>query len=686
MTASRPRNFEDILSKLPDARQSGDKWTAACPLPGHKTPAGHLTLKDAGDKALVTCQRGRHNFRDKRDYQVICQAWGFDSLTYARDGGPKAPARRATVTRFEIRNPEGQVVAVHVRRDRPEGKTLAWERPGGELGLGGLPVADLPLYGVEHLQGLPQGATLVVTEGEKCADSLRKLGIPAVGTVTGAGATPGLEALRPLASFDVVLWPDNDDSGRAHMARIAARLLELKVKPRMVAWPEAPPKGDAADAIAQGVDVAMLLQQAQEWEPLTVEDLAALLADVEDFIGKYVATGGAERTALALWVAHTHAFEAAECTPYLHITSAEKQSGKTRLLETLALLVARPWVTSRVSAAVLVRKVARDAPSLLLDETDSAFKAEAEYAEALRGILNAGYRRGGMASLCVKKGADFDLADFSTFCPKALAGIGQLPDTVADRSIRLNLKRRSPWEEVARFRLRDAQAQAGPLRERLERWANVAVTKLAQARPMLPEQLSDRAADVWEPLFAISDMAGGEWPRQSRQAALVLAGHDVDDGLSLGAQLLRDIALVLDGREGPIPSSELAKALVELEESPWGDLHGRPLDTRKLARLLKPYGLKPKGIRVGDTTPRGYHPDDFTDAFSRYLRSPEISATSATSATKSTSKSEKLALGPENVADVADVAVKRGIHGEDDTPPPGGTEIPTRAAGWEEEV
>jgi len=361
--------------------------------------------------------------------------------------------------------------------------------------------------------------------------------------------------------------------------------------------------------------------------------------------------GEEERTALVLWVAHTHAIKAAECTPYLYVTSAEKQSGKTRLLEVLSLLVARPWFTSRVSAAVLVRKVSRDAPTLLLDETDSAFRANQEYSEALRGILNAGYRCDGNASLCVKKGGDFELVDFQVFCPKVLSGIGRLPDTIADRSIRINMRRRSSDERVERFRLRTARAQATPLRERLEHWASTAVASLEGAHPVLPEELSDRTADVWEPLFAEADLAKGEWPMRSRQAAETLSYNATDDTLSLGAQLLKDIAMVFDGRAGPISSKQLVAALTDGEDTPWGGMSGRPLDARKLASMLKPYGIRPHNVRIGNTTPKGYQAEDFTDAFARYV--PGITATPATSATQEPSEA---GLEGKVVAPVADVA------------------------------
>ncbi|MDP2948181.1 MAG: DUF3631 domain-containing protein [Chloroflexota bacterium] len=649
-TATRPRDLGDVLAKLPDARKSGEGWVASCPCPGHETPERQLSLKDAGSLALVKCQGGKHSYRE------ICSMLGFGALSY---GDGKAPTRRQTTTRYPIRGTSGQVGAVHVRRDGPKGKAFHWELPNGTPGLGGIRVADLPLYGSERLEGLSDGTPVVVCEGEKATDALGNT-TPAVGTVTGAGGTPGLEALRPLVRLRPLLWADADDVGRAHMERLAARLRELGCQAvRMVDWPDAPPAGDAADAVAQGVDIAALLERAAPVAMVKAADLGLLLEDVEAFIRRYLATGASQLAALALWVLHSWTLEAAETTPYLHVTSPEKQSGKTRLLEALALMVARPWFTSRVSAAVLVRKVARDAPTLLLDETDSAFKVE-DYSEALRGILNAGYRRGGVASLCVKAGGDFTLVDFPVFSLKALAGIGELPDTVADRSIRISLKRRAPTERVERFRLRDAQAQAAPIRERLERWANIAVAKLADARPTIPDELSDRQADVWEPLLAIADLAGGQWPARAREAALVLSASVVENGYSFGVRLLHDIREVLGDRTCPIPTSELLEGLVALEEAPWGDLKGKALDARRLSRILKPYGIKPKVFRTGATTPRGYESADFEDAWARYCAcTPGISATSATSATKSAAR---LNLGTESVADVAAVADAGGIH------------------------
>ena len=201
----------------------------------------------------------------------------------------------------------------------------------------------------------------------------------------------------------------------------------------------------------------------------------------------------------------------------LAISSAEKRSGKTRLLEVLELLVARPWFTGRVTAAVLARKVDAERPTLLLDESDAAFKGEKEYAEALRGLLNTGHRRGGKSTVCVGQGAELSYKDFSTYCPKAIAGIGKLPDTVADRSLPIRLERRAPDEQAERFRRRDVELEAIGLRAALERLPDL-VPALEEARPDLPGALDDRAQDAAEPLLAIADHAGGDSPERARRA------------------------------------------------------------------------------------------------------------------------------------------------------------------------
>ena len=351
-----------------------------------------------------------------------------------------------------------------------------------------------------------------------------------------------------------------------------------------------------------------------------IDPLAGLLHNVRVYILKYVVLSAEQAITMALWTAHTHAIAAADTTPYLHITSATKRAGKTRLLEILDPIVARSWLTGRTSAAALVRKVDADQPTLLLDESDAAFGGEKEYQEALRGILNSGYKRSGKASLCIGKGADLSVRDFSTFSAKGIAGIGKLPDTVADRAIPILLRRRMATEPIQRWRERDGRAEAAPLHGRLTSWSRSALDVLRVARPALPSELGDRAADVWEPLLAIADLAGGDWPARARRAALELMGaaEDTDPTIEL-LQDLQDI-LINDISTEMIPTKDLLENLIAREDRPWATWRrDKPITARGLARVLDPLGIHPDRCRIAGTRHWSYRRDAFSDAIARYL-------------------------------------------------------------------
>jgi hypothetical protein len=406
---------------------------------------------------------------------------------------------------------------------------------------------------------------------------------------------------------------------RERYAKKAAELYDLDDKSFERALNEVCTQRSEEVAVAVEVDGAANPGGPEELEK--APDGAELLERLVWFIRRYVALSEEQAVLSALWVVHTHALDAADTTPYLNVKSAEKRSGKTRLLEVLSLLAAGSWLTGRVTAAVLVRKVAAEAPALLLDESDAAFKGDREYAETLRGVLNAGCRRGGVASLCVGQGANITYEDFSVFCPKVIAGIGNLPDTVADRSIPIELRRRRPSEKVERFRLRKVGPEALPIHRDVRAWAHAHLDSLSAAEPDLPDELDDRAQDIMEPLLAIADEVGGEWPERSRRAAVgLLTGEEREDAESLGVRLLRDIRGVFDDESSDrLPTGKLLEALHVMEEAPWGSLRGEALDARGLARLLKPYGVKPEKLREGDDTFRGYRRGSFEDAWVRYL-------------------------------------------------------------------
>lgn len=345
------------------------------------------------------------------------------------------------------------------------------------------------------------------------------------------------------------------------------------------------------------------------------------LSILSEMVRRYIALAAAEADVIALWIVHTHCFEAAYSTPYLAITSAEKQCGKSLLLEFLELLVANPWLTGSVSAAVLYRTIDDLHPTLLLDESDATFNGNREFGEALRGVLNSGYRRGGKASRCEQVGKDFIRRDFDTFCPKAIAGIGRLPDTVADRSVPIRLKRKLPGTVLARFRRREVEPEAAELRSQVAAWAAEWMDALAEMKPELPDSLNGRQQDGAEPLLAIADSAGGEWPDRARAAlAQLLTGTAAEDQ-SERVRLLADIRSTFHSTGcDRLASSELLAKLVQDETLPWGEFaNGRPLTVIGLARMLKPFGVQPRTIRLEQGTSKGYFKESFADAWARYL-------------------------------------------------------------------
>jgi hypothetical protein len=374
-------------------------------------------------------------------------------------------------------------------------------------------------------------------------------------------------------------------------------------------------------------------------------NLATLLDQIKAFILRFVLLPKTEAVAtyLALWVFHTHAIGAADHTPFTIITSPRKRSGKSRLEEVLKCLVARPWMTQRTTVAALVRKLAKDHCTLLLDETDAAFAGDQDYSQALRAVLDAVHTRGATATLCVGQGSKTEARDFEVFTAVAIAGIGRLPDTIEDRGVRIGMKRKTKEERVERFRPRKVKADADALRARVAAAAKAALDALKISEPDLPDELNDRAQDAWEPLLAIADAAGGEWPQVARQAARALSGDRAeDDDQNPGAWLLRDIrtafAATPNDAEGVplwvppwdaadrLHTGELIDRLCQVPGSPWATWRrGERITANTIAKLLEGYTdadgnqIHSKQMKLNGVNRNGYELADFEDAFLRFL-------------------------------------------------------------------
>jgi hypothetical protein len=315
--------------------------------------------------------------------------------------------------------------------------------------------------------------------------------------------------------------------------------------------------------------------------------------------------------------------EAWETTPRLALLSPEPQSGKTRAMEVSELLVPNAVETVNMSSAYLFRRIGADAgmPTLLMDEVDALFNGKSQAAEEIRGLLNAGYRRGALVGRCVIVGKTVETVESPSFCAVALAGLGWLPDTLMGRSVIIRMRRRGPQEKVEPFRRREQLTTGEVLQDRLAAWAAPLIDEMKKARPEMPTGIEDRAADCWEPLLAVADAAGGHWPDIARTAAVALVAAARDANPSLGILLLEHCRTAF-AEADRLTTDQLLLRLHDLPESPWRNMKGKPLDDRGLAVRLRRYEVKPKVIRFGQTTARGYLREDFEDVWPRYLPAP----------------------------------------------------------------
>jgi hypothetical protein len=242
--------------------------------------------------------------------------------------------------------------------------------------------------------------------------------------------------------------------------------------------------------------------------------LAEILADIDKLLRDYIVfPNNAAAVAATLWVPHTWALDAFDFTPYLHLHSPVKECGKTRVFECLVKLCKNGWHTFGPTEAVLFRKINAHEPTLLLDEVDTVFKDKVDpKMEGIRAVLNAGYERGVVVPRC--DGANHELKEFRVFGPKAFAGIGNIPDTIASRSIKIPIMRRRRDQKIKRLRKRELAAAVAAIVQALEGWSSDNIITRLQRRGEMPTELGDRGG-YREPPVAIADMAGGEWPENA---------------------------------------------------------------------------------------------------------------------------------------------------------------------------
>jgi putative DNA primase/helicase len=651
-----------------------------CPGPRHSPSDRSLAIKvdsKAPDGILVHSFSGDDPI-ECRDYVRV--KLGLPSFTFRKaqaDWGEE-------LARYAYRLADGtpyllvrKFVDANGRKQFPQSH---WE---GSSWIKGKPNGHKIPYRLPELIAAPPSATIFIAEGEKDCDALARLSFVATCNSEGAGKwTADLNA--HFRDRSVVILPDNDAPGRSHAEHVARNLDRIAASVRIVELPDLPPKGDVSDWLRTDPSGARLVKEcdrASLWEPgrkdkdkiaelaeldkldygrarketatalgVTATELdkivaearrskpgkeperwlvepwdepvatGGLLASLVEIYARHVVLPPHGANAMALWALHAWAIDAAFVTPFLMFVSPEPRCGKSTALALLYRTAPRTAMASNISAAAVYRYIEALHPTLLLDEAETFLKDN----EDIRGILNSGHSRD-TAHVIRLVGDDYEPKEFSTWGPKALASIGKLAATLRDRALIIPMKRRKAGERVKKLRIEETDEFA-TLRRKAQRWASDNTETLKGKRPKLPQGLNDRAEDNWEPLLAIAELAGGEWPALAHKAALSLT-QDLDEG-SIRTKLLDDIRKVfsVDG-EDRASSAELAAKLVEFAEAdedagPWLTFgkNGKPITQRHIAKLLSEFSIFPRTIRI-DQRPmaKGYLREQFEDAFERYL-------------------------------------------------------------------
>jgi hypothetical protein len=382
-------------------------------------------------------------------------------------------------------------------------------------------------------------------------------------------------------------------------------------------------------------------QALDDVEPWSEEvDGAAVLNEIVAKNREFLIIKDEEFDGIALWNVMTHCCHLFDFAAYLLAKSAEKRCAKTRVQDINAPISNTPIVATGLKPETLFRLLEKYHPTLHMDECHLYIKKSEDH----QLVLNGGFQKGKPVYRCV--GDSHDPQPFDIFGPKCLASIGDLPDTIEDRSLIVEMVRKTrgqrvrPWErgeQVEREELR-------PIRRRIKRWCLDHIEALRAANPEIPQALkdaNDRAVDIWRPLFAIADVVGGGWPERARHAAVFLTERAVESAPeTAGTELLRNLRAIYYPHRDGVPTqprevvsiARLVARLNEQEDWMWKTYsNGHPLSGYSLKKLLGAYKVKSRqrhitaadeyGHHNGERV-RGFWRDELDPVFERYL--PEL--------------------------------------------------------------
>jgi hypothetical protein len=359
-----------------------------------------------------------------------------------------------------------------------------------------------------------------------------------------------------------------------------------------------------------------------------------VLDAIERFLSRFIVYPNVHaRRAHVLWIAHTWLMDCWYYTPRLLFTSPEPNCGKGTAFRVTQHLVPHPETIGDMSVAAFYATIDEASerfgglPTILYDQIDTVFGPHAGMGNAeLRNLIDIGFDR----SMTRRRKIGKESVRFSPFAAMAMTGAMSLYDVPSDiksRSLVIRMQRRQPPERLGR-RAKELENDAAPLRDLLQMWVELIHAAAFEYLPDIPDGVADRTADMWEPLLAVAELAGGHWVDDARVTAVtaVTALADVV-APSRGVLLLWAIEDVFDSlsRQPVTLFPELSPKDVVFTERLVGELKAADkmwaaVTPIKLALQLSDYGIRPKTQRIGHQVAKGYRREYFTDAWASFPR------------------------------------------------------------------
>lgn len=360
----------------------------------------------------------------------------------------------------------------------------------------------------------------------------------------------------------------------------------------------------------------------------------SILSRVEKYFAKYVAAPADYHFVAALWASMTYIYRSLDTVPYLCVTALTKRSGKTLFaIDLLRPICSMPLNATAMSGPVLWRKLSENNGGVTF--TDEAETLSSEAGSKLRSALNVGYRRGQTVPIVVGG----QVVDMPVFGPKCFVLIGDVNDTLRDRSIVLYMKRANPeaTEKLERYVSTRVEAEAAVLAAELGETMGELNAKIIEAYHNHKglNWLPARDAEIWLPLFAICEVIAPERVTDLMRVATDLAADKSSDMMKFSAEAAHDaekkaerteycIKLLNDlrticGASKYVLSETVVEELKKLPTAPWRRYKGRGINDQDIGYLL-PARLQAKSIKVQSTPKqivrRGWTKKDIDGALS----------------------------------------------------------------------